>query len=151
MDSICILEPLLFSNHARLLLNDGELPIKQSSQRRESSTASYPIQRTHVPTGRIPPLPLISQYTAVLRSSLNATGSHRRSSPCANSGGVDARTIISVGQHSFVAYLGIVTAPTPRDWPEPAEKNSLLVSGPHLFNLIDRAHVSAILSIYVFL
>ena len=104
-------------------------------------------------TGRIPPHLPISQCTAVLRWSLNAAGSHRRPSPCANSGEVDARSVISIGQYSFVAHLGDIQD---RNSPgvtrlEQTEKNSLLVSGRHLFNLIDKAHVSPILSIYVFL
>ena len=55
---------------------------------------------THTKTIRVPPRLPISRYTAVLRSALNATRSHRPS-PC----GILALTVISVGQHPFVACL----------------------------------------------
>ena len=62
----------------------------RSQERHPHGVISQPAQfKVTTPTktikGRVPPRLPVSQHTAVLRSSLNATGSHRPSH-CANSG-----------------------------------------------------------------
>ena len=83
----------------------------------------------------LPRLP-ISQYTAVLRSSLNTTGSHRRPSPCANSEGINAHTVISVGQYSFVACLGNIQVHNSPDVTLLESRGNLTTNFSTVLNLI---------------